>query len=99
MSFVNSIINSIQVSSLAGGGYLGYKTGYPIWKNYIAPRLTTYYNVQWLETITRISEKSFFSIMGSACGVYLGYQFWPIVLPISAIVVYNDFNDAISPPK
>jgi len=97
MSLSTSFINIIQLSSLMGGSYLGYKVGFPMWKIYIKPHVTNYYNEQWLTTHTRMSEETFFSIMGGTCGLWFGSQLWPVVLPISAIVIYNDFNDYNKP--
>ncbi len=86
------IINSFQLAGLLGGGYLGYRYGYPVWKKHILPKVKSQYNDKWISQNFNITEEQFFSICGGLLGVAGGYYIWPISATLAGLVVYKDIS-------
>lgn len=92
---VETIITGLQLASMAGSCWLGYRSGPYIKRIINTPPVKQYKDKIGFTSSDIINEDMFCSLTGSLVGVCIGRLLWPITIPVVLVIIGRDHGPTI----
>jgi hypothetical protein len=95
MTLAANIIGTLKLTGMVSGGYLGYCYGNKLkkWCCDTFPTVNHYNNEYISKSLkkSQLSEETMFGLFGCFSGILIGFNIWPVSIPVTINKVVNDY--------